>query len=349
MRALNFAMFGAGFWSQFQLAAWQELKGAHCVAIYNRTLDKAKRLAERFNIPRVYDDPNELLDREKLDFVDIVTDVNTHGPFVTMAAQRGLAAISQKPLATSLKEARQMVETCRRLKVPLFVHENWRWQHPMRELKAALRRSSVGAPFRARIDMNSGFPVFKNQPFLAELERFIIADLGSHTLDLARFLFGEARQLYCETRQVHRNIRGEDVATITMRMGHDVVVTVNMAYAENHLERDHFPETFVFIEAERGSIELAPDFWLRVTTKKGTHSRRVPPPRYSWADPAYDVVHASCVPCNENLLMALRGEGAAETTGEDNLKTVELVFAAYECAAKAKVVHFDTQRKGGTA
>ena len=346
MKDLNFAIFGAGFWSQFQLAAWQELKGARCVAIYNRTLEKAQRLAERFSVPSVYDDAVALLEQEKLDFIDIITDVSTHAQFVKMAADRGLASISQKPMAPSLKEARQMVELCRRKNVSFFVHENWRWQHPMRELKAALNAGSVGAPFRARIDMISGFPVFKNQPFLADLEQFIITDLGTHTLDLARFLFGEAVRLHCETRQVHKNIKGEDVATITMAMGNDVIVTVNMAYAENFLERDHFPETFVFVEAEKGSIELASDFWLRVTTRKGTQARRVPPPRYSWADPAYDVVHASGVPCNANLLSALRGEGKAETTGEDNLKTLELVFGAYESAAKAKVLHFG---KGGGA
>jgi D-apiose dehydrogenase len=339
MKDLNFAVFGAGFWSQYQLAAWQELKGARCVAIYNRTLEKAKRLADRFGVPAVYDDPGALLNRERLDFIDIITDVSTHGQFVTMAAERGLPSITQKPMAPSLKEARQLVELCRRRKASLFVHENWRWQHPMRELKAALNTGSVGAPFRARIDMISGFPVFRNQPFLAELEQFIITDLGAHMLDLARFLFGEAVRLYCETRQVHKNIKGEDAATITMRMGQDVIVTVNMAYAENFLERDRFPETFVFVEGEKGSIELAPDFWLRVTTKKGTHARRVPPPHYPWADPAYDVVHASGVPCNANLLSALRGEGKAETTGEDNLRTLELVYGSYESAAKGKVLH----------
>ena len=61
-------------------------------------------------------------------------------------------------------------------------------------------------------------------------------------------------------------------------------------------------------------------------------------PHYLWADPAYDLVHASIVPCSANLLKALKGDGAAETTGEDNLKTVRLVFAAYESAEHNQVV-----------
>ncbi|MFC1465668.1 MAG: Gfo/Idh/MocA family protein [Candidatus Brachytrichaceae bacterium NZ_4S206] len=334
MTHLKFAVFGAGFWAQFQLAGWYEVGGVECVAIYNRTQAKAEKLAQRFGVPRVYDDAEALLDAESLDFVDIITDVDTHAKFTLMAAQHRIPVICQKPMAPSLAIAEEMVRACREAGVPFFIHENWRWQTPIRALKAALDEGRIGRPFRARIDMISGFPVFKNQPFLAELEQFIITDLGSHTLDVARFLFGEARSMYCQTRRIHPNIKGEDVATMVMAMGEaNTIVAVNMAYAENYLEHDRFPETYFFIEGERGSIELGPDFWLRVTTADGTHARRIPPPRYAWADPAYDVVHSSIVPCNADLLRALRGEGAAETTGEDNLKTVRLVFAAYDAAA----------------
>jgi predicted dehydrogenase len=117
-------------------------------------------------------------------------------------------------------------------------------------------------------------------------------------------------------------------------------VTIQMAYAENYLEHDAFPQTFIFIEGEKGSIELAQDYWLRVTIADGTVARRVPPPRYPWADPAYDVVHSSIVPCNANLLKALKGEGQAETTGDDNLKTVRLVFASYDSALANQVINF---------
>ncbi len=344
MRPLRFAIFGAGFWANYQLPAWLELPGAECVAIYNRTLAKAEKLAERFGITGVYDDPEKLLASEEIDFIDIITDVGTHSEFVHLAGRHKLPVICQKPMATSLAEAEKMVATCRRARVPFFVHENWRWQTPIRQLKRVLNDGAIGKPFRARIDMISGFPVFKNQPFLRELEQFIIADLGSHTLDTARFLFGEASELYCHTARVHADIKGEDVATIMMRMGRGVTVTCNMAYAENYLERDRFPETYFFVEGDKGSVELGPDYWIRVTTKSGTHARRYPPPRYAWADPAYDVVHASIVPCNANILAALRGKGQAETTDEDNLKTVRLVFAAYDSAASGSVVRFQMSK-----
>ena len=66
MSTLKFAIFGTGFWSQFQLGAWTEIKGVECVALYNRTKSKADNLAKRFNIPHTYDDPDELLKNEEL-------------------------------------------------------------------------------------------------------------------------------------------------------------------------------------------------------------------------------------------------------------------------------------------
>jgi predicted dehydrogenase len=339
MANLRFALCGAGFWSRYQLAGWREVGGVDCVAIYNRTRARAEAVAREFGIPAVYDDPEALLRNESLDFIDIVTEVPGHAPLVLLAAQHKTPVICQKPMAPDLATAERMVAACRAAGVPFFVHENWRWQTPIRQVKRVLETGEIGAPFRARIDMISGFPVFANQPFLRTLPRFILTDLGSHLLDVARFLFGEASRVTCQTRQIHRDIAGEDVATVLLAMGAQTIVAVNMAYAGNFLEHDRFPETFIFVEGERGSLELGPDYWVRVTTADGTHARRYPPPRYAWADPAYDVVHASIVPCQTNLLQALRGIGPAETTGEDNLRTVRLVFAAYDSAESGQTVH----------
>lgn len=337
-RPLRFAVFGCGFWSQFQLAAWREVGGVELVAVYNRTRRKAEEIAARFGAPVVYDDPEALLARERLDFVDIITDVDSHARFVELAACHGLPVICQKPMAPALAQAEAMVAVCRERGVPLFIHENWRWQHPIRRLKRALRESDVGRPFRGRLTFSSSFPVFDNQPFLRELEQFILTDIGSHILDTARFIFGEATSLYCRTARISPGIRGEDVATVLMEMGDGVAVTCEMSYA-SCLERERFPETFALIECENGSVELGPDFWLRVTVKgQGTLSQRVPSPRYPWADPAYDLVHASIVPCNANLLEALQTGAGAETTGDDNLRTVRLVCAAYDSAAGGRAI-----------
>ena len=340
MSELRFAMFGAHFWARYQLAAWHEFPDAKCVALYNRTVSKAEKLAREFGVPAVYGDAEELLSKEKLDFVDICTDMSTHYPFTAMVARRKLPVITQKAMAPSLAVARQMVEVCHQEGVPFFVHENWRWQHPIRTLKKALDSGSIGKPFRARLTMVSGYPVFINEPALKNLEEFILWDMGTHILDVARFLFGEADRLYCQTHRIHGDIKGEDIATIMLHMGGATTVTCELGYAESFLERDRFPETFIFVEGDKGSAELAPDYWIRVTTKDGTHSYRCPPPNFNWADPDYLVVHSSIVPCIGNLLGALKGEHVGETTGDDNLKTIILTSAAYDSARSGKAFEF---------
>jgi predicted dehydrogenase len=341
MTELRFAMFGAGFWANYQLAAWGEIPGVRCVAICDPDRERAERLGRKYSVASVHDKPEAVFEAGLPDFVDVVSAVHSHEPLVRLASGHGVPLITQKPMATSLAEAEELVSLCRAAHVPFLVHENWRWQSPLRRIREILDSGAIGAPFRARIDMISGFPVFVNQPALRTLEQFLLLDMGSHILDLARFLFGEAKNLYCHTRQVHADIRGEDVATVMMRMGENhTSVVCQMAFAENALEHECFPQTFVFIEGDRGSLELAPDYWVRVTTEEGTVARRHAPPRFAWADPAYEVVHASLVPCLVNLLEGIKG-GAAETTAEDNVRTVRLIFAAYESAKKDRVIRFE--------
>lgn len=337
MRELRFAIIGTGFWSRYQLAAWKELQGVRCVALYNRTRSKAEALARAFDIPAVYDDIQDLLSKEQLDFIDIITDVGTHRQFVELAAAHKVPVICQKPMAPSLADARFITNACREAGVPFFVHENWRWQTPIRALKSRLDEGLIGRVFRARIQYSNSFPVFDNQPFLKELDQFILTDIGTHILDTARMLFGEANTLFCRTTRVHSDIQGEDVASVMLGMDSGATVNCEMSYA-SRVEHDRFPETYIFVEGESGSIELGPDYWIRVTTAAGTQAKRYPPPRYPWADPRYDLSQSSGVVCNANLLDALRNGLPAETTAEDNLRTLELVFGSYESSRTGQAV-----------
>ena len=337
MTSLRFAIFGTGFWSRFQLAGWQELEGAECVALYNRTRAKAEALAREFGVPAVYDDPEELLRHETIDFMDIIAHVDVHSELVHLAARYKIPVICQKPMAPDLKTARQMVEVCREAGIPFMVHENWRWQCPIQQVKKALQEGEVGRPFRGHITYANSAPVFDNHPYLKELDRFILNDMGSHILDTARFLFGEAKTIYCHTTRVHPDIKGEDVATVMMEMGDGVTVLCSLSYA-SRVEHDRFNETYIFIECENGSVELGPDYWVRVTTESGTLAKRCAPQRYAWADPTYAAIHPSIVSCNADLLRALQTGQPAATSGEDNFETMHLVFGAYESARTGRVI-----------
>ena len=338
MKPLRFAVIGTGFWANYQIAAWKELEGVELVAVCDRDRSKAEAAGRKFGVTKVYDHVDELLSQESIDFVDIITDVNTHKPFTMAAAQKGIAVICQKPMAASLADGRSMVSYCVQQQVSFLIQENFRWQAPIRVLKKALDSGVIGALFKARVSFCSGFPVFDNQPFLAELEHFILTDIGSHVLDICRFLFGEAKTLYCRTKRVNQKIKGEDVANVLMEMESGLHCYAEMSYA-SILEKEAFPQTLVLVEGEKGSVHITNDFELRITTKQGTRSEIIKPVMYEWLNPDYAVVHSSIVDCNRDILNGLRG-GACETTGADNLKTVELVWASYDSAASGKVISF---------
>jgi predicted dehydrogenase len=201
-----------------------------------------------------------------------------------------------------------------------------------------------------RLDLISGFPVFDNQPALKKLPRMILADAGVHILDLVRFLGGEARSVYCRTQKVHRDIAGEDVATVCLDMKNGSTAIANLAYAGTPLQHESFPQTLLFVEGEEGSLVIEPDYWLRVTTASGTESQRVTPAAYAWINPAYAVVQSSIVPCNESFFRTLNGQPLKDTratTGADNFETLRLVFAAYESAKTGSVIPLEGENAYG--
>jgi predicted dehydrogenase len=337
MADLKFAVLGTGFWSHFQIPAWFEVGGVELVALYNRTVSKAEAVAAKFGVPRVYGDVEELFRNEQLDFVDIITEVPAHASLVKLAAKYKIPVICQKPMAADFETCQEMVAACLAAAVPFSIHENFRWQTPMLAVKQVLEAGTIGHPFRARIQFIHGLPtIFENQPFLKELEKFAFTDVGSHLFDLARFFFGEAQSIYAQSYRTRSDIKGEDVASAMLRIG-DLICTCDISYS-SRVERECFPETLIFVEGTKGTLELTPDLWLRVTTAAGTSVERHAPPTYAWADPRYAVVHASIVPCNVNLLYALQTGTPADTSGEDNLKTMRLVYGAYESVETNQVV-----------
>lgn len=256
--------------SKFQIGAWKEIEGVELVALYNRTKTKAEKLAEYYKVPRVYDDAEELLRNEHPDFVDIITDVDTHSHFVELAVKHNIKKIiCQKPMAPDFSTAKKMVKLCSDNGAKLYIHENYRWQAPVRRFKAILDSGIAGKIFKARISFLSSFPVFDNQPFLKELDHFILTDMGSRVFDVIRFLFGECEELWCQTRSINREIKGEDLAVAMMKMKNGIPVFTELSYA-SIVEHDTFSTLHILAEGENGSVFLGPDFEIRTTTKTGT-------------------------------------------------------------------------------
>ena len=210
MRELNFGVVGVGFWGQFQTAAWKEIPGCRLVALCDRDQERAVKVARRFGIAKVYRDASEMLSSEALDFVDIAVSPEAHASLVLLAASRKLPLICQKPMAMDYPTCEQMVNACREAGVLFLIHENFRWQTPMRRIREVLVSGQIGRPFRAHIQFSHGaIELFDNQPFLFTQPHFALNDMGPHLLDLPRFFFGEPTSLYAQEFRISSRFAGE--------------------------------------------------------------------------------------------------------------------------------------------
>ena len=326
------ALIGCGFFARNHLHAWGMIEGAEIVAVCDVDESKVEAYAEEFGITKAYTDAGGMLEAQTLDFVDVATQPHTHLELTGLAAAHGVNVICQKPLAPSLEEAREIVEACR--DVTLMVHENFRWQRPMLELKRAA--ASLGELFFGRVHFRSAYDVYANQPYLATDERFIIYDLGVHLFDLARFFFGEAETLTCHTRRVNPGIVAEDVATALLKMRSGAHVVVDMSYA-SRLERELFPQTLVHLEGSKGSAILKADYQIAVTTESGTRYIDASPRMFDWAS-APTAIPESVLNIQKHYVACLEKGTVPDTSGGDNLRSLELTFGAYRSAAEGLTV-----------
>ncbi|HJS07409.1 MAG TPA: Gfo/Idh/MocA family oxidoreductase, partial [Pirellulales bacterium] len=109
---LRGAMIGAGYFAGFHAEAWTRLPTASIVAIADTAPDKAAEFAARHGIPRSYQAAEEMLERERPDFVDITTRPEVHLPLTQLAASRGTHVICQKPMAPTMADCLAMCEAC---------------------------------------------------------------------------------------------------------------------------------------------------------------------------------------------------------------------------------------------
>jgi D-apiose dehydrogenase len=335
---LRAGLIGCGFFASNHLNAWRDLaEEVELAAVCDLDRAKAEEAARTFGVPRAYADAAEMMAAERLDFVDIVTTMPSHKPLVLLAASHRLPTIVQKPFAPTWAECVAMVEACEAAGVPLMVHENFRFQSPMLEVRRVLESGAIGELTWARITWRTNYDVYAGQPYLARERRFILLDLGIHVLDLARVLMGEAERVYCETQSIRPGIAGEDMATITLKHASGAVSVVDCTY-EAKRDPDPFPETLLEVEGRRGSLILSPGLELKVRSDGQTTTRSLRTPTLPWTAEPWHVAQESVLNTQRHWVESLRAGREPETSGRDNLKTYALAEAAYESASTHRAV-----------
>lgn len=331
-------MIGCGFYAGNHLQAWRHLapEGAVLAAVCDTDPDKAQAAGKAFGVPH-YTDAAAMLAAEKLNAVDIVTRQDTHRQLCELAIASGVAIIVQKPLAPSWEDCVAIMEAAEKAGAWLAVHENFRFQTPMRHVRRTIESGAIGTPNWARISFRTGYDVYRTQPYFYDEERLVIADLGIHVLDLARFFMGEATQVHCETQRRNPKVRAEDTATIMLRHEGGAVSIVECTY-EAHRIPDPFPETLVEIEGPRGSIVVEPGCGMNVTCENLSWREPIGAPLLPWTSHPWHASQEGAFGACRHFLSCLQDGVPAETSGVDNLRSYALVDAAYRAAAEGRAV-----------
>lgn len=337
-KTIRVGVVGCGFYAQNHLHAWRDLAadGAELAAVCDIDPAKARAAGESFGVPW-HTDVKAMLAAERPDAVDIVTRQDTHREIAETTIAHGVATIVQKPFAPSWEDATAIVAAASKAGVWLAVHENFRYQAPLRAVRETIDSGAIGSPSWARIAFRTGFDVYATQPYFYEEERFVIADVGVHVLDVARFLLGDVERISCETQRRNPKVRAEDTATMLLRHESGAVSVVECTY-ETRRADDPFPETLLEIEGPRGSIVVSRGCRMKLTSDGAASERDIGAPLLSWTSHPWHVSQEGAIGACRHFLDCLQRGVPAETRGEDNLKTYALVDAAYRAAAEQRAV-----------
>ena len=335
MSRIRIAVFGTGYWAQFQIAAWQAA-GAEIAAVWNRTKEKAENTARRFGIPAVYDTPEQVFEQADFDIADIIADVDAHEPLTLMAARYGKDVICQKPMAFTQEACERMAEACRKAGVWFAIHENFRYQPQFEPVKAMLAGGELGRPLHAHLQLKSpDRAIISKQPALALMDHMALRDMGPHIFDVARYLFGDIRSVYSKPVVSYEDIGAQDTALSLLETQSGMPVLCTLAHTFRYK---------VFAQCERGTLTLDERNVLYIEREGQTETidtetwHKLPyiPPE-DWAVHGGHVF-AAIPRCLDALMERYRRGGAAETSGEDNLKTMRAVFAAIRSQDERKPV-----------
>jgi predicted dehydrogenase len=190
---------GAGFiMRDCHLVAYRNA-GFNPVAIAARRDEQVREVATLHGIPRVYRGADELLADGDLEILDVAVPPDKQVDVIRRAVRhknlRGILA--QKPLALSVRDARECDELCARAGIALAVNQNMRYDQSVRALKDVLGRGWLGEPVLATIEMRAiphWMPWSEGLPSLATFVMSI------HHLDTFRYWFGTPDRVLASTR-----------------------------------------------------------------------------------------------------------------------------------------------------
>ncbi|MFY9175887.1 MAG: Gfo/Idh/MocA family oxidoreductase [Caldicoprobacterales bacterium] len=200
MKKIKMGIVGAGVWGETHASIYNEHIFAEVVAICDIREERARQVAEKYNIKEVYTDFREMAEKSDCDAVAIVTPDFLHADIAVEFANKGKHLLIEKPLATTKEDIYKIVEAVERNGIRAMVDLHNRWNPPFNTAKQKIASGILGKPYTAYIRLNDIKWVATDMLSWSD-KSSILWFLGSHSLDTLRWMFDdEVKRVYSVKR-----------------------------------------------------------------------------------------------------------------------------------------------------
>jgi predicted dehydrogenase len=267
----------------------------------------------------------------KPDGVILCTENNGHRPLVEMAASRGIHVLCEKPIATTLEDARAIVDVCDRAGVLLMTAFPMRFSAPLLEIKARLDSGDFGDVYCFNATNQGELPTKHRAWFVdpALAGGGAIMDHTVHLVDIMRWFTGsEVRTVYARSNRILHagDVQVETGALELLTFDNDVFASIDASWSRPPYWPTWGGLTFEMV-TQRGAV-LVDAFRQNINVYRHESERS------HWAYWGSDMNHAMV----SDFAAAIRENRQPRVTGIDGLRAVEATLAAYESDRTGKTV-----------
>lgn len=331
--SVRLGVVGAGAIAQLaHIPVLSKMRGAELVAVCDNDRPKARALADRFGVPDVFTDIEDLLEIDELDAVVIATPNHLHEPHALSALAAKRHVLCERPLALTSRGVERILAAASRADRKVSVANNHRYRTDVQ----ALSRFIAGGELGKIVGMRGGSYTFKRPPEgwrfrRAESGGGAFVDHGMPLLDLALWLgdYPEPLRVTAHMDRGRSSSAVEEAMLVQLECagGASFLFDVSSVYVGEE-ERWWFE-----VLATRGSARLAP---LRVVKELNGRATDVSPTGASGRESAFIQSYRAEL---AHFLAMVRGEAPYEAPA-DQVTLHRIVEAMYRSAEDGKEVRF---------
>jgi len=213
-RPLRVGVIGTGFGATAHVPAFKAAPDFELVAIVSRQRANAERVARENGIAWFSDDYRAMLSEVDLDVVSITVPGGLHHEMVLAAAAAGRDILCEKPFATSVAEAREMLDAVRKAGVHHAVNHEFRMSPARREFRRMVKAGFLGTPYDVRAQLFIGMLLNPTRQWSWWSDRAqyggMLQAMTSHLIDFLLWTFGDIESLSARLDTFVRSRPAED-------------------------------------------------------------------------------------------------------------------------------------------